>query len=252
MPIQFKCWTCGTDMQASEDKSGLIQICPFCETPNQVPKPLDIKDVNTPDPCYFCGQSSSEPTSASVLSLRMSIKEPFYRCTKCGNRWQEPAKVEKIKAGGEKHNYQPKCPSCSSDRCIPMYLPPIPIGKYYRDFKSLGMYQNDFDLDLILVGLVTVPRCKKCKLIHSRIDIISTLVSVIMALVGGIMICIVFGIRDRLSVIILSVVLLFLSFFVIGLPLGRLLQRTIGKETVSEDRNRDFPVVRSLFQLGWK
>ncbi len=254
--IKYKCWTCGTDMESPESMIGQREICSYCETPNLVPKFLEVQSVSTPELCYFCHKKQADPDSSSHLNCKKEICGPSYRCRKCGARWDEPAQeVKKVKTSDAK-DYKPICPSCQSKDAVPTRLPEMPIGKYYGDFKSLGavVYEYD-DIRAVLKGMMNVPRCRECMRIHTIVRRTSWVIAGITQVVAQFVILSAFdeqlknSLTEQIGVCILIFLLVTLPVLYIT---RRLLMRYVISKTLPENEAETFPAVQELRRQGWE
>lgn len=168
-----------------------------------------------------------------------------YHCRKCGNNWKELGKN-----APQEGIYEPECPSCKSADVVPAELPAMPIGIHYTQPKMEQSRQPRLNVH------VWVPRCGKCKRIHTNVRWISWVIAIMSS-------CLVpFGLLalsnpsnlgnlDLWGFIWICV----FAFFIVGLPtlcLSRLvLRRIISRRSAPEKIAKTYPAVKELKQLGW-
>ena len=253
----YNCWICGTALDLSDNMSDKRKACPECGTMNAQPSVdrIEEKDKNE---CYYCQTTVENLDNAFSLKAKKTIENPKYSCLKCNSNWQVNTRAE---GKANKKRYFPVCPNCQSKDVKPSELPPIPIGKYYKDFKNKGIYiesdpkSSSHELrKLVLGGSIDIPRCIKCKENQSRIQKISFRLSTVIYSLSLLGIIFIYDdyykdkVSEQLAIVVFLLILVWLPAFFL---LKFILCRTIWKGFKKKSDLKLFPAVKGLEDENW-
>lgn len=231
--LEYKCWTCGNDMESHENMLGLRQDCPNCDTPNIVPKPINLELTDELKQCPFCTKRTVLPETFILFSVQKIEKHPMVQCRNCWEKW-ELRTVGAI------------CPSCESREVFPIELPAMPISKHYERFSyTLG---NEV---LTLTGYVSVPSCTNCARTLKRIGVISVIASFAAIPIFILVLAMLkpgrpLKLTETAGVLIIGII----GVMFVGVLTKELLGRTLGKN-ISIKAIVTYPPIQTLRDMGW-
>ena len=250
--VRYKCWVCQKDLESPKNMIGIRQPCQKCETPNLVPKPLDIDSFDDEGKCFLCRKREPDPKSSVKVIYNLPF-QPSLQCRKCGATWKESLTG---KANTTWSWYSPSCKSCGSSDFIATNLPAMPVGKYlensYDAFNGVTFQQSDGRRDFCVSGSINVPRCHECIVVHDRIRKISRGIAVgAMIVIGGTLA----GIA-RVKIGHLESAFMILFSFVVVAPIAWAISRvvlrlTIGRNIQPERKALEFPPLQALKERDW-